>query len=271
MEFTEAQIQRLRELGEGVYDRQFSTPEERERAFTEIFNELTSKNDRSIKDMFSRPGRHLLAKLEADIAAVLTKEGFIEVKTPIIISKAALEKMTITKDSQLYRQVFPIDDKRCLRPMLAPNLYFVMRKLRDRTSGPVRIFEMGSCFRKESRSNNHLEEFTMLNLVELGPEGDPTERLRSLISKVMDTTGLRYETAEECSEVYKTTLDVEVGGVEVASGAVGPHVLDAAHDIHEPWCGAGFGIERLLMEINKKDNIKKVGKSLVYLNGSKID
>ncbi|MDR0198615.1 MAG: hypothetical protein LBI08_02605 [Methanomassiliicoccaceae archaeon] len=271
MEFTESQIQRLREFGEGVYDMRFGTPEEREKTFSEIFNELASKNDRSVKDMMSNPGRHLLSRLEADLADTLTKEGFTEVRTPVIISKAALEKMTITRDSQLYRQVFPIDEKRCLRPMLAPNLYFVMRKLRDRTLGPVRIFEIGSCFRKESRSNNHLEEFTMLNLVELGPKGDPTDGLKKYITKIMDRTGLEYKTTEECSEVYKTTLDVEVNGVEVASGAVGPHVLDAAHDIHEPWCGAGFGLERLLMEMQRKSNIKKVGKSLVYLNGSKID
>ncbi|MDR0335411.1 MAG: hypothetical protein LBH69_05995 [Methanomassiliicoccaceae archaeon] len=271
MEFTESQIQRLREFGEGVYDSQFKTPEEREKAFAEIFNELSSKNDRSVKDMIARPERHLISRLEADLAEVLTKEGFIEVKTPVIISKAALEKMTITKESQLYRQVFSIDEKRCLRPMLAPNLYFVMRKLRDKTSGPVRIFEMGSCFRKESRSNNHLEEFTMLNLVELGPAGNTTDRLKDLISKVMDRTGLEYRMVEECSEVYKMTLDVEVNGVEVASGAVGPHSLDKAHDIHEAWCGAGFGIERLLMEMQNKSNIKKVGKSLVYLNGAKID
>jgi phenylalanyl-tRNA synthetase alpha chain len=47
--------------------------------------------------------------------------------------------------------------------------------------------------------------------------------------------------------------------------------LDEAHDIHEPWCGAGFGIERLLMEMSGKSTIKKMGKSLVYLNGAKID
>jgi len=271
MEFTESQVQRLREFGEDIYDTEFATSEEREKAFYELFNSLTAKNDRSIKDNIANPRRHLLTALETKLADALVKEGFIEVRTPVIISKAALEKMTITKESQLYRQVFSIDEKRCLRPMLAPNLYFVMRKLRDKTNGPVKIFEIGSCFRKESRSNNHVEEFTMLNLVELGPKGDATEGLKNYITKIMDITGLEYRTTEECSEVYKTTLDVEVNGVEVASGAVGPHVLDKAHDINEPWCGAGFGIERLLMQMEKKSNIKKVGRSLVYLNGAKID
>jgi phenylalanyl-tRNA synthetase alpha chain len=271
MEFTQSQIQRLRELGEDTYVMDFSTPGEREKTFSDTFSELTTKNDASVRRMISEPDRHILSRLEADLARVLTDNGFIEVRTPVIISKASLEKMTVTRDSQLYRQVFSIDDKRCLRPMLAPNLYFVMRKLRDRTSGPVRIFEIGSCFRKESKSNSHLEEFTMLNFVELGPEGDPTELLGRYVSMIMDRTGLEYETVTEGSEVYRTTLDIEVGGNEVASGAVGPHVLDEAHDIREPWCGAGFGLERLLMEMNGRSNIKKVGRSLVYLNGAKID
>jgi phenylalanyl-tRNA synthetase alpha chain len=111
----------------------------------------------------------------------------------------------------------------------------------------------------------------MLNFVELGPEKDPTERLRELISKVMEVTGLEYSIVKEHSEVYKETLDVEVNGIETASGAVGPHILDGAHDIHEPWCGAGFGLERLLMGMMGKNNAKKVGRSLAYLNGAKIE
>jgi phenylalanyl-tRNA synthetase alpha chain len=271
MRFTESQVQRLKEFGNEYQEREFTSAEEREKAFSEIFQQLTADNDRAIAEMMSIPKRHMLSKLEADLAAMLTENGFLEVRTPLMISRNSLEKMTITKESELYRQVFSIDEKRCLRPMLAPNLYFVMRKLRDRTKGPVRIFEIGSCFRKESRSSNHLDEFTMLNFVELGPEGDPTGRLRELISKVMDITGLEHRTVAEHSEVYKETLDVEVNGIEVASGAVGPHILDKAHDIHEPWCGAGFGLERLIMEMTGKGNVKKVGRSMAYLNGAKID
>ena len=167
--------------------------------------------------------------------------------------------------------MFFVDDKRCLRPMLAPNLYVVMRKLRDHTDGPVKIFEMGSCFRKESKSNVHLEEFTMMNLVDMGPDGDPMECLKSYIADVMDAAGLEYTLSREESDVYVETLDVNVNGEEVASGAIGPHILDPAHDVHEPWAGVGFGLERLLMLKNGKSNAKKMGKSNTYLDGFKID
>jgi len=234
-------------------------------------SELASQNERSIADMIRSPSRHYLTKLESDISEVLVSKGFIEVRTPSIISITSLEKMTITPGHPLYKQVFFIDEKRCLRPMLAPNLYYVMRKLRDHTDGPVRIFEIGSCYRKESHSGAHLEEFTMLNLVEMGPEKDATEALKEYIADVMGVTGLDYTLSVEESDVYRETLDVMIGDTEVSSGAVGPHVLDPAHDVHEPWSGVGFGLERLLMLMNEKGSVKKTGRSLSYLNGAKIN
>lgn len=249
----------------------FDNAEDRDCAFTKLMSEAISKNDKSLKNLVEMPSRHNLASLESDIANALVAKGFIEVKTPIIMSKAALAKMTITEDHPLYKQVFFVDDKRCLRPMLAPNLYYVMRKLRDHTDGPVKIFEIGSCFRKESHSGQHLEEFTMLNLVDMGPAGDPMECLKEYITDVMDVVGLEYEFEREESDVYKETLDVVVKGTEVSSGAVGPHILDAAHDVHEPWCGVGFGIERLMMLRDGNGSVRKTGRSLSYINGLKIN
>ncbi|MCL2149307.1 MAG: pyrrolysine--tRNA(Pyl) ligase large subunit [Methanomassiliicoccaceae archaeon] len=270
--FTDSQIQRLREYGDDPRDdSSFDSADERERAFSRLMSDLVSSNERALKGMIASPTRHQLTRLEADIAERLVSKGFIEVRTPAFISTAALEKMTITPGHPLYKQVFFIDEKRCLRPMLAPNLYYVMRKLRDHTDGPVRIFEIGSCFRKESHSGAHLEEFTMLNLVEMGPVGDATEALKGHIADVMGVTGLDYALSVEESDVYKETLDVMVGDVEVSSGAVGPHVLDPAHDVHEPWSGVGFGLERLLMLMNDKGSVKKTGRSLSYLNGAKIN
>jgi phenylalanyl-tRNA synthetase alpha chain len=234
-------------------------------------SDLVSENERSITEMIRSPARHQLAQLEADISKVLISKGFIEVKTPVIVSLASLEKMTITPEHPLYKQVFMIDEKRCLRPMHAMNLYYVMRKLRDHTDGPVRIFEIGSCFRKESHSGSHLEEFTMLNLVEMGPEKDATEALKEYIGDVMNVTGLEYTLSREESDVYVETIDVMVGDIEVSSGAVGPHILDPAHDVHEPWSGVGFGLERLLMMMNEKGSVRKTGRSLSYLNGAKIN
>jgi len=91
------------------------------------------------------------------------------------------------------------------------------------------------------------------------------------IDDIMDAVGVEYTTSREESDVYVETLDVEINGTEVASGAIGPHKLDAAHDVHEAWAGIGFGLERLLMLKNGKSNAKKTGKSITYLNGYKLD
>ncbi len=270
--YTESQIQKLREYGDGPVDlSEFSDAAERDSSFAKLMAAEMSINDTEVKDMISNPRGHDLVQLERDLSKALIDADFAEVRTPTMMSKAALAKMTITEDHPLYKQVFFVDSKRCLRPMLAPNLYYYMRKLRDHTEGTIRFFEIGSCFRKESHSGRHLEEFTMLNLVEQGQIEDPMADLREFIDIVMDTVGLKYETVREESDVYVETLDVEIDGIEVASGAVGPHILDAAHDIHEPWCGIGFGLERLLAMKNGKNSVRKTGRSLTYLNGRKID
>ena len=270
--FTDPQIQHLMEYGDEDYSGMgFPDATERDRQFAKLMSRTEAANDKAIKGLIADPARHQLSRLEASIADALVARGFIEVRTPTIISTQQLSKMTITPDHPLYKQVFFIDDKRALRPMLAPNLYVVMRRLRDHTDGPVRIFEIGQCFRKESKSYRHLEEFTMMNLVELGPEGDPVDCLKTYIGDVMQAAGLDYTLTREESDVYVETLDVEVDGTEVASGAVGPHRLDAAHDIHEPWAGVGFGLERLLMLKNGNSSVRKTGKSNTYLNGLRID
>ena len=87
----------------------------------------------------------------------------------------------------------------------------------------------------------------------------------------MDAVGLEYSLVECESDVYVKTLDVEIDGVEVASGAVGPHKLDPAHGITQAWAGVGFGLERLSMMKYGMDNIKKSSRSLIYLRGVRLD
>jgi phenylalanyl-tRNA synthetase alpha chain len=146
-----------------------------------------------------------------------------------------------------------------------------MHHLKRSLRSPVRIFEVGPCFRKESKGCSHLEEFTMLNLVEMEPEISPEERLPEIIALVMDTLGLNYDLVSEESEVYGVTIDVIVDDVEVASASFGPHSLDDANGINVPWAGVGFGIERLAQMINGDQNIKRVGRSLIYLDGVRLD
>lgn len=275
--FTTTQLQRLVELnaGDEITGRAFETVEERNQCFRTTESKLVKANKEKLSKLLRVEHKPLAIQIEERIKNWLTQEkGFTQVTTPIIISAAALDKMTITKEHPLTNQVFWLDSKRCLRPMLAPNLYEVMKDLHKITKEPIKIFEAGSCFRKESQGAQHMNEFTMLNLVEFaGVEvGQQMERLSYLAKGVMEAIGIdKFELVVEKSEVYGETMDIVADGLELASGAYGPHFLDSRWDIFEPWVGIGFGIERIAMKMGNYQTIKRVGKSITYIDGSPLN
>lgn len=276
-QFTTTQIQRLVELNaeEAITGQAFENAEERNRSFRIIEAGLVKAHKEKINQLLQSEHKPLAVRIEEGLKNWLTgEEGFTQVATPTIISAAALDKMTITKEHPLTNQVFWLDSKRCLRPMLAPNLYEVMRDLYKVTKAPVRIFEAGSCFRKESQGAQHMNEFTMLNLVEMAgvEDGQQIERLKHLANKAMEAIGIKeYDLDIEKSEVYGETLDIVVDGVEVASGAYGPHFLDSKWGVFETWVGIGFGIERIAMKMGNYQTIKRVGKTISYIDGSPLN
>lgn len=244
---------------------------ERDRTFLALEKSLREKSQRRLQSLRSRR-RPQICVLEAKLVNALIKSGFIQVFTPIILSRGSLEKMNISQDHSLSRQVFWIEKNKCLRPMLAPNLYYLLRELVELWEKPIRIFEVGPCFRKDTGGRHHLNEFTMLNLVELGlPSEKCEERLKELASNLMAAAGVKsYRIVEEKSEVYGKTFDI-VSGIEVASGALGPHPLDTQWKITDPWVGIGFGLERLVMVKENYRNIQRAGRALVYLDGVRLN
>lgn len=273
--WTTTQKQRLMELGavQELATRTFGDAADRDQSFQRIESELAGANKQALMAHKGQGSRPVLNELGDKLIDCLRRQGFSQVNTPIIIAKSTLEKMTITDDSPLAEQVFWVDHNKCLRPMLAPNLYSVMKDLYRQWGDPVRIFEIGSCFRKESQGKYHLNEFTMLNLVEMGvADGQQENRLRALISMVMKAVGMtNYEVEKSSSEVYGETIDVVCGDLELSSGAYGPHSLDNLWGVFTPWVGLGIGVERLAMALEGHRNIKRVGRSLSYWNGFRLN
>lgn len=274
--WTETQLRRFKDLGldpKNIPDH-FSTPLERNTLFQQIEKKKAKEQRGKLSDFLTQGNPAPMDSLMETLCQLLYKQGFIRVRTPTIITRAALAKMTIDADHPLSKQVYWLNEKQCLRPMLAPNLYSLMVDFARLNLKPVRFFEMGSCFRKESDGARHNSEFTMLNLVEMGLDLELRHsrltELASMVAKAAGLTDFRFETEE--SKVYGTTLDVVTGpeGIEVASGAMGPHPLDAAWNITDTWVGMGFGLERLLMTSSNDTSIGKWGKSLSYLNGVRL-
>lgn len=273
--WTAVQKQRLQELGadETQITVTFQSTEERNRAFQSIEQELVSRGMELLSHYRSTAKRPALTSLEISLANALTAAGFSQVATPILLSKGLLAKMTITAEHPLFKQVFWLDDRKCLRPMLAPNLYYLLKDLLRLWSHPVSIFEIGPCFRKDTQGGKHQQEFTMLNLVEMGlPPDHCSARLKELGALVLKTAGIdHYQVETEKSEVYGETIDLLKDDLELGSGAMGPHPLDANWGITVPWVGIGFGLERLVMAKEGYSNIQRAGRSLTYLSGIRLN
>ena len=275
--WTGTQIRRLTELDatESDLNKQFEDNSLRERGYQKIEKQLVTRQRRLLKDFRDTHRRPGLCRLESKLVDVLVKQGFAQVTTPIIMSQGLLTKMSIGADHPLHSQIYWLDQNRCLRPMLAPHLYFVLVDLLRLWDNPVQIFEVGPCFRKESQGSQHSSEFTMLNLVEMGLAAETRqERIRELGALVSNAAGVsdyRFETVT--SEIYGNTVDIVAGkdSLELGSAAMGPHPLDRVWKINTTWIGIGFGLERLLMVAQNSRNLAKMGRSLTYLDGIRLN
>ena len=270
--FTEGQKQRLLELGADTaeFEGLFANASERDESFKIISKTLTRKNIARLEDFMRGRKKPLVRELEERMRSVMLSLGFSEVVTPVLIGRSSIEKMGISRDDHLWKQIIWVREDQCLRPMLAPNLYTIMEKL-SAIGKPVKIFEVGQCFRRDTKGPLHLEEFTMMNMVELAPSSDPKGRLLSYIEAIMSAVGLDYLIEPEYSEVYGETFDVKVKGFEVASAAIGPKPMDADWGIFDAWAGVGFGVERLAMLAGRHNSVTRVSRSLVYLDGNRLN
>lgn len=274
--FTVTQRERLTELdaSQDVIEKEFETIEERNAEFKKIETAMSREGRARLKELVEERHITFTEEVSRKLQEWLMNEGYTKVSTPTIITRQMLEKMTIDEFHHLSEQVFWLDRKRCLRPMLAPNLYVMMRELKRITNQPVKIFEIGSCFRKESQGARHMNEFTMLNCVELAvvEDGKQVEALKEMAHSAMAALGIdNYELVVEESTVYGSTVDIEIDGIEVASGSYGPHFLDKQWGVFDTWVGIGFGVERLAMAMSKSKTIKRFGRSISFIDGEPLN
>jgi len=275
--WTAIQQARLIELAadDTALARQFENAAARDKAYQQLEKQLVQVQRQKLQQLRDGPRRPKLCRLESRLTDILVQNNFVQVTTPTILSKGLLAKMSIDEDHPLAAQVFWLGNDKCLRPMLAPHLYFVLKDLLRLWEKPVRIFEIGSCFRKESQGAQHSNEFTMLNLVEMGlAENQRQSRLEEMAALVTAAAGIDdYIIQKESSAVYGETIDILAGEdrMEIGSAAMGPHVLDQAWQVTDAWMGIGFGLERLLMVTENSRSLAKMGRSLGYLDGIRLN
>lgn len=235
-------------------------------SFRELESELLARRKEDLKRIYVEERENNLGKLEREITKFFIERGFLEIKSPILIPVEYIERMGIDDDTELSKQVFRVDKNLCLRPMLAPGLYNYLHKLDKVLPDPIKIFEIGPCYRKESDGKDHLGEFTMLNFCQMG-SGCTRENLEAIIREFLDFLKIDFEIVGDSCMVYGNTLDVMHENLELSSAVVGPIPLDREWGIDKPWIGAGFGLERLLKIIHNFKNVKRAARSESYYNG----
>ena len=234
--------------------------------FRELESELVARRKKELCQMYAESRENYLGKLERDLTRFFVDRGFIEIKSSLLIPEEYVERMGINHDTELSKQVFRVGQNFCLRPMLAPNLYNYLRKFDRILPDPIKIFEIGPCYRKESDGKEHLEEFTMLNFCQMG-SGCTRENLEAIITEFLDYLKIDFKIVGNSCMVYGDTLDVMHGDLELSSAVVGPVPMDRDWGINKPWIGAGFGLERLLKVMHAFKNIKRAARSESYYNG----
>ena len=229
--WTDIQFKRLKELNADpkTMSTLFDTDEQRNHSYQTLEKKLLKLEKSRLNEFLTNQLQPKIYKLECRLTKILNQQGFSRVTTPTIISRTQLARMSIDEQHPLFDKVFWINAKQCLRPMLAPNLYRLMYELGRLGKKPIRFFEIGSCFRKESDSAQHNNEFTMLNLVEMGlPRENRHQRLMELGRLITAAAGLKdYAFEKKSSAVYGDTIDIVCGEdkLEIASGAMGPTPL----------------------------------------------
>ncbi|NOQ48807.1 MAG: pyrrolysine--tRNA(Pyl) ligase [Methanococcoides sp.] len=263
VKYTPSQIERLKTLmsPDDKIPIQGELPE-----FKVLEKELIQRRRDDLKKMYEEDREDRLGKLERTITEFFVDRGFLEIKSPIMIPFEYIERMGIDKDDHLHKQIYRVDENMCLRPMLAPCLYNYLRKLDKVLPDPIRIFEVGPCYRKESDGSSHLEEFTMVNFCQMG-SGCTRENLEALIDEFLEHIGIEYEIEADNCMVYGDTIDIMHGDLELSSAVVGPVPLDREWGVNKPWIGAGFGLERLLKVRHNYTNIRRASRSELYYNG----
>lgn len=127
--WTETQRNRLIELNAETQklEQEFEDETKRNQAFQKLINSLVKTQKLKLETMRNNERRPGLCRLSDKLVEALTSKGFVQVTTPTMMAKSLLEKMSVTDSHPLTKQIFWVDSNRCLRPMLAPHLYYIMK------------------------------------------------------------------------------------------------------------------------------------------------
>jgi len=214
---------------------------------------------------------------EEDLRALFREYKEARIEADDFLEEMALRlKLSGTQTAEIldrvfpeFRELSPVPMKKTLRSHMTSNWFPVLQRLRGSWPLPVRIFSVGSRFRREQRQDpHHLFESTSASVVVMDKDLS-LEDGESLVRDVLKKMGFRkctFRKKKVASRYYDPETDTEVfvnyGGKQIEVGNLGfyaPASLEN-YDIDIPVFNIGFGVERMAMILGGEQDLR----ALVY-------
>ncbi len=161
----------------------------------------------------------------------------------------------------------PIPSRRTLRSHMTALWFPVLEALQPRRSLPLRLFSVGTKFRREQRlDETHLYESFVASMVVMAEEVTLEDGV-DLTRRVLSDLGFgeaRFEVKKATSKYYapKTEMEVFVKSndrwIEVGDIGLYSPVSLARYNIRHPVFNAGLGVERITMLLQGATDVRSV-------------
>lgn len=199
--------------------------------------------------------------------AAIEADDFLEEMALQLRISGDLAGEIIEKVFPEFRELKPVPTNKTLRSHMTSNWFPVLQRVRHKMPLPIRLFSVGSRFRREQRQDaHHLFESTSASIVVMAKNQtlDDGKRLTVDVLKRVGFSKCTFKKKKIASRYYDPETDTEVfvryQGQDIEVGNLGfyaPKAL-ANYDIDMPVFNIGYGVERIAMMLAGGDDIRAV-------------
>lgn len=164
-----------------------------------------------------------------------------------------------------FRKMMPVVINRTLRSHMTSNWFPVLSELQRKRQLPIKLFSVGSRFRREQRQDpHHLFESTSASAVIMAKDFslDDGKKLTADMLRLLGFNKCSWRLKKVASRYYDPETDTEVfvnyKGREIEVGNLGfyaPKSL-ANYELDSPVFNIGFGVERIAMMLEGANDLR---------------
>lgn len=193
-------------------------------------------------------------------------DDFIETLTQRLAITESQATHLIKEVFEEFSKLQPESTHLTLRSHMTANWFPVLAKMQNGRM-PIKLFSIGSRFRKEQRQDeHHLYESTSASIVIMNEElsMEDGENITNIIVKELGLVGLRTVPKVTTSKYYAPGYDWEVYAkfkgkeFEIANLGLYSPVSLSKYKIINPVLNLGFGVERIAMILTGADDIREL-------------